>query len=161
MKAAINEGASPLVLAFLRELLATSVLLPAAYVSQRLKVSKVAAELSKRVTVLAHVPDTLLVKAKLSPIVAKHAASAAGSHRESQIASETPPSIEQVAAPVRIKFWPDAEDMGLFVALGAMMIYGVQLLSALALKHVTPLNYALLAVSWLMDGLLPDRIMRP
>jgi drug/metabolite transporter (DMT)-like permease len=40
---------------------------------------------------------------------------------------------------------PAIEDSGSFMILGAVMVYGVQLISALALSRVTALNYALFA----------------
>lgn len=88
MKKAIADGSNPIVLAFLRELIATSVLLPIAYVSQRRK------------------PD---------------------------VATR--------------RFLPRPEHLGHFILLGALMIWGVQLLSALALQHLTANTYAIFAPS--------------
>lgn len=85
MKKALNEGTSPLVLALLRELLATAVLLPAAYINER-----------------------------------RHEGNAS-------------------------KFWPQKEDHTSFLLLGLAMIWGVQLLSALSLEHLSANTYALLA----------------
>ena len=44
-----------------------------------------------------------------------------------------------------LPFLPRYEDHGSFIVLGVVMVFGVQVLSALALRHVTPLNYSLLA----------------
>lgn len=85
MKKAISEGSSPVFLALLREVIAVSVLLPVAYVSERRK-----------------------------------------------------PSSER-------RFWPSLASMSEFVALGAVMIYGVQLLSAMALEHISATTYAVFA----------------
>lgn len=85
MKKAIKDGAPPLLLALLREIIATSVLLPSAYLSERRK------------------------------------------------------AVDQQ------RFWVDSSDTGSFIMLGAAMIYGVQLLSALALEHLSANTYALLA----------------
>jgi drug/metabolite transporter (DMT)-like permease len=84
MKKALNEGTSPLVIALLREILATCVLLPAAYFNER----------------------------RLG-------------------------TIEQ--------FWPKAEHHTSFIFLGLVMIWGVQLLSAMSLEHLSANTYALLA----------------
>ena len=84
VKAALNDGTSPLVLAFLREIIALLVLMPYAYIRAR-----------------------------------------------------------QTGA----RFWIAAEDWGWLVLLGFLMVWCVQLLSALALKAVSALNYALLAPS--------------
>jgi drug/metabolite transporter (DMT)-like permease len=43
------------------------------------------------------------------------------------------------------RYVPSIEDSGNFMVLGAVMVYGVQLISALALSRVTALNYALFA----------------
>jgi drug/metabolite transporter (DMT)-like permease len=88
MKKAIADGSNAIVLAFLRELIACSVLLPVAYYTQRRK-----ADVSQR------------------------------------------------------RFLPHAEDVGMFVGLGALMIWGVQLLSALSLQHISANTYAILAPS--------------
>jgi drug/metabolite transporter (DMT)-like permease len=88
MKKAIADGSNPIVLAFLRELIASSVLLPIAYLSQRRK------------------PD---------------------------IATR--------------RFLPRSEHLGHFILLGALMIWGVQLLSALALQHLSANTYAIFAPS--------------
>jgi drug/metabolite transporter (DMT)-like permease len=85
MKKAISDGTSPLLLAFLREIIATSVLLPWAYLREKRR-----------------------------------------------------PAQER-------RFWPAPEDKGAFIALGFAMIYGVQLLSALSLEHLSANTYALLA----------------
>jgi drug/metabolite transporter (DMT)-like permease len=45
------------------------------------------------------------------------------------------------------RFLPAGEDLGYFLLLGLLMVWGVQLLSALALVHITASNYALLAPS--------------
>jgi drug/metabolite transporter (DMT)-like permease len=87
MKKAISDGTSPLVLALLRELIATSVLLPAAW------------------------------------------------------------AVEQRRPASERRFWPAREDRGDFVLLGSLMIWGTQLLSALALDHLSANSYALLAPS--------------
>ena len=92
VKAALNDGTSPLVLAFLREVLALAVLMPYSY----WRVQRVVA-------------------------------SAGGGERR--------------------RFWLAQEDWGWAALLGLSMVWGVQLLSALALKAVTALNYALLAPS--------------
>ena len=86
MKKAIKDGAPPLLLALLREIIATSVLLPTAYLNHRRNTST-----------------------------------------------------------IKRQFWIDPSDRGSFVLLGATMIYGVQLLSALALEHLSANTYALLA----------------
>ena len=84
MKKALNEGTSPLVIALLREILATCVLLPAAYLNER----------------------------RLG---------------------------------TRENFWPKPEDHTSFILLGLVMIWGVQLLSAMSLEHLSANTYALLA----------------
>lgn len=89
VKAALNDGTSPLVLAFLREVLALAVLMPTSYLRAR------------------------------------------------WTAREGKP----------LKFWIASEDWIWIVLLGLTMVWGVQLLSALALKAVTALNYAMLAPS--------------
>ena len=86
VKAATSGGTSPIVLAFQRECIATSALLPAAYWSQRLK-----------------------------------------------------------RDPAQRRFLVDREDVGDVMLLGVVMVFGVQVLSALAISRVTPVNYALLA----------------
>jgi drug/metabolite transporter (DMT)-like permease len=43
------------------------------------------------------------------------------------------------------RYVPAIEDSGNFMVLGAVMVYGVQLISALALSRVTALNYSLFA----------------
>ena len=88
VKLALNDGTSPLVLAFLREVLALAVLMPSSY---------------------------LRVK-----------------------------WMERSGGKV-LKFWIAQEDWTWIMLLGLAMVWGVQLLSALALKAVTALNYALLA----------------
>ena len=85
MKRALTEGTSPLVIALLREIFATAVLLPSAYANEvRLE----------------------------------------GNARF---------------------FWPEKEDRDSFMLLGLAMIWGVQLLSALSLEHLSANTYALLA----------------
>jgi drug/metabolite transporter (DMT)-like permease len=81
-KTAIKSGASPTVLCFLRECVATCALLPAAYLTQRRTGGR---------------------------------------------------------------FWPAREHAGDFVILGSVMVYGVQMLSALAISRLSPINYALWA----------------
>lgn len=82
----IADGTNALVLAFLREVVAVSALVPYAYITERRK-------------------------------------GALG------------------------KFWPARADVGEFVILGAAMVWAVQLLSALSLKHISATTYALLAPS--------------
>lgn len=84
-KAAIQGGTDPTVLCFLREIVATSALLPAAWFT-----------------------------------------------------------TQRNTAPRR-RFWPKREDLGDFVVLGAVMVYGVQMLSALAISRLSPINYSLWA----------------
>lgn len=92
VKQALNDGTSPLVLAFLREILALSVLMPYSFMTVRWRSRQ--------------------------------------------------PGGGGVGA-----FWISQSDWGWIILLGLSMVYGVQLLSALALKAVTALNYALLAPS--------------
>lgn len=98
-KQAISDGSNPLILAFLREIIATSVLMPASYLLHRRRVAA------------------------------------------AQRGSATPAQLAE------LRFRPDREDMLSFIVLGLLMIYGVQLLSAMALVHITAANYALLAPS--------------
>jgi drug/metabolite transporter (DMT)-like permease len=87
MKRALTEGTSPLVIALLREVFATAVLLPAAFAN------------------------------------------------EARLEGHT-----------RF-FWPEKTDRDAFLLLGLAMIWGVQLLSALSLEHLSANTYALLAPS--------------
>ena len=95
-KIALTGGTSPIILAFFREIIAASILLPFGWIMNK---------------------------------------------REQMAAlALTPPGTTK-------PFLPYYEDLGMFIILGAVMVYGVQVLSALALRHVTPLNYSLLAPS--------------
>lgn len=56
-------------------------------------------------------------------------------------------ALERRKPAAEFNFWPKPEDAGSFFLLGALMIWCVQLLSALSLNHISANSYALLAPS--------------